>query len=616
MGKLDATAVKRAARGKWAEILGHVGGIPSEVLDGKNHPCPRPGCPRGPGRDRFRFTDMGDDGSVLCNQCGKGIGDGFAALRWFLGIDFPAALERVAEYLGTLTSRNGHSASNGKPREVAAYDYRNMAGELIFQAVRFEPKDFRQRRPLPDGKWTWTVKDLPDALRCLPYRLPELLAADPAQTIFVVEGEKDVDNCRERGLVATCNAGGAGKWRSEHASHLRGRNVVILPDNDLVGNEVGQKHAHQVAKSLVGVASSIKVVQLPGLPDKGDVSDYFEAGGTAEDLLRFVDACPEWDPSTPEPQSTTPSESPRGPRITTLADAAQSCIDLFRAGKGQPLPLGIPDLDEALGGGVQPGELVVLAARPTHGKSAVALQIVHSLTERETPVVIISEEMSAIALGKRALLFMSETPQEHWRTSLSQLEKDLYEYRSKRKPAYIVESCRTVQAAVEQIEKAVADHGVKAAVVDYAQLLGAEGRDRYQIVTNVSIALRQVTTKHNLLTLMLCQMNREVEAREKFIPKPSDLKDSGQLEQDCDVLVFLCWPHRLNSDRNPKEFLFFVSKNRNRPINRTCVKCEFRPSRQMVVSEQAAYQPPVDRCVEFDPFDGRGALFDTSEEYR
>lgn len=161
------------------------------------------------------------------------------------------------------------------PTVVATYDYCDEAGALVFQVLRYEPKTFRQRRPEGSG-WSWSVK----GVRVLPYRLPALLA-NPAATVFVVEGEKDADRLAALGLVATCNAGGAGKWKKEHSEHLRARRVVVLPDNDTAG----EKHAQQVERSLRGIAAAVRTLVLPGLPDKGDVSDWLDAGGTVEELL-------------------------------------------------------------------------------------------------------------------------------------------------------------------------------------------------------------------------------------------------------------------------------------------------------------------------------------------
>ena len=179
----------------------------------------------------------------------------------------------------TATKPKATRPSLGNP--VAAYDYRDAAGELLLQVLRFEPKTFRQRRPVPGG-WENSVKGVTPT----PYRLPELLAAPLTEPVFVVEGEKDVDRLASLGLVATCCAGGAGKWRAQHAKHLMGRAVIAIPDND----EAGRAHVRDVQASLKGIAARVTVVALPGLSEKGDVSDWLDAGGTPEALLALVQA--------------------------------------------------------------------------------------------------------------------------------------------------------------------------------------------------------------------------------------------------------------------------------------------------------------------------------------
>ena len=129
-------------------------------------------------------------------------------------------------------------------RIATTYDYLDADGKLLYQVVRFIPKDFRQRRPNGIGKWTWNLNGTKRA----PYRLPELLAADERATVYVPEGEEDVDRLRALGFVATTNSEGAGKWRDKLSEYLRDRYVVILSDND----EAGRRHAEQVAQSLRG----------------------------------------------------------------------------------------------------------------------------------------------------------------------------------------------------------------------------------------------------------------------------------------------------------------------------------------------------------------------------
>lgn len=121
------------------------------------------------------------------------------------------------------------------------------------------------------------------------YGLPELVRHGlerPDEPIFVVEGEKDADTLQARGFTATTCPDGARKWRIEFNRYFENLNVVILPDND----EVGRDHARQVLRHLLPVARSVKLVDLPGLKPRGDVTDYFEAGGTDEQLSALVAA--------------------------------------------------------------------------------------------------------------------------------------------------------------------------------------------------------------------------------------------------------------------------------------------------------------------------------------
>ncbi|MCL4466853.1 MAG: hypothetical protein M1401_18665 [Chloroflexi bacterium] len=184
---------------------------------------------------------------------------------------------------------------------VAVYDYHNEQGQLAHQTIRYGAngfqKTFRQRQPNGAGGWIWDLKGA-----CVsPYRLPQLLSADLASVVFVCEGEKDADNLARLGEVATTNAMGAGKWREDYNQHFAGRHVVILPDND----QAGRDHARQVAENLYPVAAGVRLVELPNLPSRGDVSDWLSAGGTAEELRRLVGAAPLWTPTGPVPALAT-----------------------------------------------------------------------------------------------------------------------------------------------------------------------------------------------------------------------------------------------------------------------------------------------------------------------
>jgi hypothetical protein len=170
----------------------------------------------------------------------------------------------------------------GERQIVAMYDYVDEQGKPLSQVVRFEPKDFRQRRPDGNGGWTWNLQ----GVRRVLYRLPEVLAAE---SVLVVEGEKDAETARTLSLVATCNAGGAGKWREEYSDCLLGKRIAIVADAD----EPGRKHAQQVGASLFGRVKSLKVLELPSAKD---LTEWVKRGGAYEALLELIRAAPEWTP--------------------------------------------------------------------------------------------------------------------------------------------------------------------------------------------------------------------------------------------------------------------------------------------------------------------------------
>ena len=139
-----------------------------------------------------------------------------------------------------------------------------------------------------DGRFYTLLDRAPAAFVPVRYRRPELLAAASSVLAFIVEGEKDTDRLVQAGLAATCNVGGAGKWKPEYSVYLRGRRVVVIADRD--GPEkkyAGRRHARAVCASLGGIATEVKYLELPGERVK-DATDWFEAGGTCEQLMELL----------------------------------------------------------------------------------------------------------------------------------------------------------------------------------------------------------------------------------------------------------------------------------------------------------------------------------------
>lgn len=231
-------------------------------------------CPAHEDRHRSLSVKEGSDGRALV-KCHAGC--------TFSAVMAAAGLAESAAFAPELTS------VPPRTEPEAIYTYRDAEGRPAYVVKRWgkrhEPP-FTMHKP--DGSSIGTTPRLP-------YRLPELTNADPSRVVFVVEGEKDADRLAALDMIATTNAGGAGKWVAEWAPHFAGKRVAIIPDHD----EPGRKHAADVAASLRDVAREVRIVTLPDLDRKGaDVSDWLDMGHDVDELRGLIRA------TAPEPFGT------------------------------------------------------------------------------------------------------------------------------------------------------------------------------------------------------------------------------------------------------------------------------------------------------------------------
>jgi 5S rRNA maturation endonuclease (ribonuclease M5) len=221
--------------------------------------------------DHRASLSVKDTGVFCCHACGaKGNLEQFE--RRLSKCSATIAKNRIVK----LARRGG--GSNLRSSIVTAYSYKDEKGILRYQQVRFEPKDFRFRRPDGNGGWIWNLHGVSKIL----YHLRELI---DAEEVFIAEGERDVETLRRLGFVATTNPGGAGvgKWLEEYSRVLTKKVVVVLQDND----EPGSKHASAVAESVSKYASEVKL--LAPFRNAKDVTEWVEKGGTEKGLRELVE---------------------------------------------------------------------------------------------------------------------------------------------------------------------------------------------------------------------------------------------------------------------------------------------------------------------------------------
>jgi len=255
--------------------------------------------------------------------------NGGVVLHCFGGCDNEKIVRAIHMAMADLFPSQADAVRTVARRIVATYPYRGACGHLLYEVVRLTPKSFRQRRPDGKGGWAWKLDGVPRVL----YRLPELLAADPAAWVFVVEGEKDAEALAALGLVATCNPGGAGKWKHLTAdSALHGRRVCVTADKD----GPGRAHAADVARRLHGKAADVRIVELPDVnsaPIK-DTADWIAAhdGQSAEELaaalVTIAEQAPPWTPT-----AETPPAVALAPADGLVLEGATRCTDTANAAR-------------------------------------------------------------------------------------------------------------------------------------------------------------------------------------------------------------------------------------------------------------------------------------------
>jgi 5S rRNA maturation endonuclease (ribonuclease M5) len=234
--------------------------------------------------DKSPSLTFNTEDGVWCCHAGCGAGGLIDFEQRVNGGSREEARLRMEEVMGA-----EHLFESQATKPVAIYPYHDSQGRLLFEKCRYEPKRFVQRRPLPNGGYEYKLDGVPKPL----YRLPEILRAS---AILVCEGEKDADRVAslkfEQASATTNFDGASGNWPDRYSVYFAGKKCVIFVDND----DKGRAHAQRVAESVSKYAVGVKVIELAGLPEHGDVSDWLDAGHTAAELVEVIRTAPGWKP--------------------------------------------------------------------------------------------------------------------------------------------------------------------------------------------------------------------------------------------------------------------------------------------------------------------------------
>ncbi|MDD2598357.1 MAG: hypothetical protein PHO37_03910 [Kiritimatiellae bacterium] len=283
----------------------------------------------GKGRWKARCPAHADDGPSLSVLEGA---DGKIVLKCFAGCGFEDILSAMnLEAKDLMGNEKPVKKKRVYPKITAYYDYTDAAGKLLYQVVRKDDKSFSQRilndkfdaeRKESKSNSKWLYGRTRFGVGATIYRLPRVLAqAAAGKTVFVAEGEKDVETLERLGLVATCNSGGAGKWQDDFGAFFVGCNaVVIFADNDPRPDDVpegkkywqGQAHALQVQSALIAAGvDKVKAMVLPEIGGKvvKDISDWVAAGGDLSQLKLAVRAAPPLPPEIAKNETLNPPKN-------------------------------------------------------------------------------------------------------------------------------------------------------------------------------------------------------------------------------------------------------------------------------------------------------------------
>lgn len=418
------------------------------------------------------------------------------------------AMEKLSKrHPGAIASHSSKSLEIEKK-----YFYYNEKNEEVFRVIRYKPKTFRQCRVV-DGKPVWSLEGVKRVL----YRLPQIIKA---QQVLITEGEKDVETLVGLGFEATCNAGGSGKWMDAYTDSLKGKDIVICPDND----EPGKKHADILIQSLTGKVNSIKLITIPE-PFK-DVSEWNEANKEKRKTETFIQ---EWIDNAPNIQGL---DLP----IYTMADLEKGYREFVQESEKHTLNFEwLPGLRKHVRGLV-PGELVAILADTGVGKTAIIQNI--AFHARPLKVLLFELELADHLIFERFTQIRYkvdggsvETAYKNG-TSLSAKDDDRTSH---------IFTCPLSRQTPETIEKFIVQSELKigqrpnVVIIDYVGLVQGVGGSRYERLSHIAEEIKRIAKATKTIIIIASQVHRkDSDDNEIYL---HDAKDSGSIENSAGLVI-------------------------------------------------------------------------------
>lgn len=439
------------------------------------------------------------------------------------------------------------------------YPYRNELGDEVYQAVRLNPKSFRQRHADGKGGWVWSMEGVERVL----YRLPEVLKAP---VVALAEGEKDAETLTTLGFCGSCNVGGAGKWLDGYTEALAGKDVLIFGDND----NAGQDHVKLVFDSIAGRARTVKIVKIP-TPFK-DVTEYVESFTEQKEaqtvIAGLVTEAHPFVQGVAMPLLTMAELEPRYIRYAQNAEAqALNLRNWLPSFAGHVRPL-------------LPGEVVLIIGDTGTGKTAIlqsialaALPLPTLLFEVELPGELVFERFVAAKNKFRA----RDVESAYASGDTVGIDALNYHFRN----LFVCDDANLTADKLEQVilrSELKIGQRPKVVLLDYVQLIKGAGESRYDRASNVAESIKRTAKATGTVIIMASQRNRPKECDIEVTLH--DAKESGSLENSSG-LVLGVW-----RDADDKTLLHLKVLKNTKGTGGLHIQCNFN-GETMVITERA-----------------------------